>query len=166
MVRRLGSVLLAAAALLVGCGGDEPVELVAPTGYGVALEHEEAQADRAAGAFVDWRSSWRLTWEPVEGARSYAVHYGTSEGVPGGPPARTEPEPAVEVEAAAGTSPPERLDQDRAAGLLFTSSQLLVSVAAVSADGTEGPRSPWFPVGDVPPGGVPIGTAPPDVLPD
>lgn len=51
------------------------------------------------------------------------------------------------------------LEQDREAGLLFTSSQLLVSVTAVGRDGAAGPASPWFPVGDVPPDGAPIGTA-------
>jgi len=62
------------------------------------------------------------------------------------------------VEAAAGTSARARLEQDREAGLLLTSSQLLVAVAATGA-GAAGPRSAWFPVGDVPAGGVPIGTA-------
>jgi len=147
-------------------GDDEPVDLVAPTGYVVSLAHEQASSDGPSGPVVEWRSSWQLAWEPVEGARSYAVHYGTSEGTPGGPPARTETEPVVQIEAAAGTSAPERLEQDRAAGLLFTSSQLLVSVAAVGPDGTEGPRSPWFPVGDVPPDGLPIGTQAADVLAD
>lgn len=166
-MRRRSAAFLAAVALSSGCvGADQPVELVAPSGYVVSLEHEEGPSDGPSGPVVEWRSAWQLAWEPVDGARSYAVHYGTSEGTAGGPPARSATEPAVRIEAAAGTSPPERLEQDRAAGLLFTSSQLLVSVAAVGPDGSEGPRSPWFPVGDVPPDGVPIGTQAADVLPD
>jgi hypothetical protein len=42
--------------------------------------------------------------------------------------------------------------------LLFTSSQLLVAVAP-TGQVRSGARSPWFPVGDVPPDGVPVGTA-------
>jgi len=66
-------------------------------------------------------------------------------------------EPELEVEAAAGTSTAAALPDDRSAALLFTSSQLLVSVSARSTAG-EGPRSLWFPVGDVPPTGRPIGS--------
>ena len=68
-----------------------------------------------------------------------------------------QPETSLAVEAAAGTSPRARLEQDREAGLVLTSSQLRVAVAA-QGDGGPGPRSPWFPVGDVPAGGVPFGT--------
>lgn len=103
-----------------------------------------------------WETAWTLSWGPVAGATSYAIYYGTNEGA-GGEPQREVTEPSVRIAAAAGTSPIDRVPQDQAAGLLLTSSQLLVSVAAVGAGGHEGPRSLWFPVGDVPADGEPIG---------
>jgi hypothetical protein len=117
-------------------------------------------ADRGArrDGEVSWRTEWTLTWEPTDGAQEYAVSFGTNEGA-GGQPRRSLDEPELRLTAAAGTSSPDRLDVDREAGLLFTSSQLLVSVAARTADGADGPRSPWFPVGDVPADGRPVGTA-------
>lgn len=133
------------------------------TGVRVALEHEERPAPGPAGVGkVAWTSSWRLSWDPVPGATAYAVRYATSEGAGNQAPrvltgADTLARPSLLVEAAAGTSSRARLDQDRDAGLLFTSSQLLVSVAARSAGG-ESPASLLFPVGDVPPDGVPRGS--------
>ena len=99
----------------------------------------------------------------VPEAESYAVYYGTNEGSAASGRERLVTVPSLQIQAAAGTSPRERLAQDRAAGLLFTSSQLLVSVAAVGSDGQQSPRSPWFPVGDVPADGRPIGIAQPSV---
>jgi len=128
--------------------------LPAPTGFLAELEHRESPA---TGGQVAWESRWRLSWAPVAGATGYAVFYGSNEGG-GGTPRAVRIEPSLTVQAAAGTSPRERLDQDRRAGLLLTSSQLLVSVSARGAGG-QGPRSLWFPVGDVPPDGRPRGSA-------
>jgi hypothetical protein len=125
--------------------------LPAPAGFRVAVEHSETPL---SGGLVSWESRWVLTWEPVAGADEYPVYFATSEGG-GSRPRRTTDEPRLALQAAAGTSPHERLEQDRAVGLLFTSSQLLVAVSARSGE-QEGPRSPWFPVGDVPAGGVPL----------
>ena len=147
--------------LVAGCAGDAEVGDAAspgaPTGFRVDLEQEERPAPGLAGAGqVAWETAWALSWEPVAGATSYAIYYGTNEGA-GGEPQREVTEPSVRIQAAAGTSPVERVPQDQAAGLLLTSSQLLVSVAAVGSDGQQGTRSPWFPVGDVPADGEPIG---------
>lgn len=129
----------------------------APEGFRVSVEHSTTPAGGAgADGPVSWESHWVLEWEPVPGAEEYAVFAGTSEGA-ASEPQRTTDEPRLRVQAAAGTSTPERLEQDRAAGLLFTSSQLLVSVAA-RVGGQEGPRSPWYPVGDAPADGVPVPT--------
>ena len=164
--------LTAALAAAAGCtsggspGAAAPVAATAPapaalapvTGVRVALEHAEEPAPGAAGAGkVAWRSRWTLTWQPVPGATGYGIHYGTSEGT-GGEPREVQPGTSLTVEAAAGTSTRARLDQDRRTGLLLASSQLLVAVSA-RGSGEPGPRSLWFPVGDVPDSGVPIGTA-------
>lgn len=150
--------------LTAGCssGGEAPAAPSAPPGavggFRVAVRDAQEAAPGPAGAGkLAWRSSWRLAWEPVPGATSYAVRYGTNEGAGDGEPALQD-EPELVVEAAAGTSPRTQVDRDRRAALLFTSSQLLVSVSARSAAG-EGPRSLWFPVGDAPATGRPVGSA-------
>ena len=136
-------------------------ELAAPTGFRVALHPTEVPVTAADGrALVQWEADWRITREPVAGADGHAVWFGTNEGAPH-EPRRSVDEPELRLTAASGTSPAARVEQDREAGLLFTSSQLLVSVAARAADGTLGPRSPWYPVGDVPADGRPVGTAAP-----
>ena len=134
-------------------------ELTAPTGFRVHLDPEEVPTTAADGRkLVQWEVDWTLTWEPVAGADGHAVWFGTNEGAPHDP-RRSVDEPELRLTAATGTSPAARVEQDREAGLLFTSSQLLVSVAARAADGTLGPRSPWYPVGDAPADGRPVGTA-------
>ena len=168
MLRGAAGALLAAA-LVTGCTSSSsvparpataaPSTALAPvTGFRVALESTEEPASGPAGAGkLAWRSTWQLRWEPVPDATGYAVWYATNEGG-GNAPRAVQPETLLAVEAAAGTSTRARLEQDRRALLLLTSSQLLVAVAA-EHDGRQGPRSPWFPVGDVPLDGVPIGTA-------
>lgn len=136
-------------------------ELAAPTGFRVRLDPTEvpvASAER--DDLVQWTADWTITWEPVEGAAAHAVWFGSNEGAPD-EPRRSVDAPELRLTAAAGTSPAARVASDRAAGLLFTSTQLLVSVAGRAADGTLGPRSPWYPVGDVPADGRPVGTAAP-----
>ena len=126
--------------------------------FRVSLENRDSPATGLGSAGqVSWESSWRLSWPPVPGATSYAISYGTNEGSGEAPPT-TQTATFVSVQVAAGTSPRDRLDKDRKAGVLFTSSQLLVSVSARGAN-SEGPWSPWFPVGDVPPDGRPRGSA-------
>ena len=133
----------------------------APTGFRVRLEPSETPTAGPDGrALVAWETAWTLTWEPSADVEEYGVWFGTNEGA-GAAPRRSVEAPELRLTAATGTSPAERLEQDRRAGLLFTSSQLLVSVAARTADGAYGERSPWFPVGDVPADGRPIGTAAP-----
>lgn len=132
--------------------------LAAATGFRVSLDQREGPAPGPNGAGkVSWESTWRLTWTPVPGATSYAIFYGTNEGT-GEQPRDMQDSTALIVQAAAGTSPRSRLQQDREAGLLFTASQLLVAVRPQGAAGP-GPRSLWFPVGEVPANGQPRGTA-------
>ncbi len=136
-----------------------PVLTLAEVGpFRVLLENRDSPATGPGSAGqVSWESSWRLSWPPVPGATSYAISYGTNEGAGEARPT-TQSATFVRVQVAAGTSPRARLDKDRKAGLLFTSSQLLVSVSARGAN-SEGPSSLWFPVGDVPPDGIPRGSA-------
>jgi hypothetical protein len=127
-------------------------------GFRAALQREEHPVDGGRGVDrVSWQVHWRLSWAAVPGATAYAVFYRTDEG--GGATARTvRAARSVVVEVAAGTSRRQRMSAEQRAAVLFTSSQLLVSVSARDGRGS-GPRSPWFPVGDVPRGGVPIGAA-------
>jgi len=146
----------AATALLLGaCGTDGP-PTAAPTGLQVSLDTQESPGDDGSGT-VDWEASWELVWVPLPDATGYVARWSTSEGTP-----ETEPEPvegtSLEVDVAAGSSPPERVSADLSAGVLFTSSQLSVSVAGVGEDGTTGPWSVWVPVGDVPADGRPVGS--------
>ena len=136
----------------------QAADLAAPTGFGVSLDHTQSPAPGPNGAGkVSWRSSWALSWEPVPGASSYAVYYATNEGAGDRAP-EIQTGTTLTIDASAGTSPTARVEQDRSAGLLFTASQLLVSVAA-QTDAGPGPRSLWFPVGEAPPDGRPLGTA-------
>ncbi|WP_432524425.1 hypothetical protein [Kineococcus sp. SYSU DK006] len=134
----------------------------APGDLGVAtVESRESGSGPQGAPVVRWSVDWQLRWSPVPGAVSYAVRYASAEGVPAGSaPQRTTEDTSLRVTAAAGTSAPERHAAERDAGLLFTSSQLLVSVSGVGADGTEGPATGWIPVGDVPPDGRPLTTLP------
>jgi hypothetical protein len=130
-----------------------------PTGFAVRLDSEQVPISGPRGEpLLRWRSAWTLTWQPLPDAQGYGVWFGTNEGA-GPEPQRTLVAPELRLTAAAGTSPPDRYERERDAGLLFTSSQLLVSVAARTAGGGYGPRSPWYPVGDVPVDGRPVGTA-------
>ena len=156
-------------ALVAGCtpatgapaapaGAAPSVPPAAVTGFRAAVQDVDTPVRGADGRdVVRWQSTWRLTWEPVPGATAYEVQYGTSEGAGDDEPEAVQTEPSLDVEAAAGTSSRARLAQDRRAGLLFTSSQLLVQVRARNEHGA-GPASLWLPVGDVPEGGAPIGT--------
>ncbi len=173
-----GLVLLSVLALGTGCSGpaaSTPVassapstapaqpaatdELPVPTGFRVRLEPSEAPVNGSEGhRLVEWEVDWALGWTPTPGAQDYAVWFGTNEGA-GSTPKRYVRQPELRLTAATGTSTRERLPQDREAGLLFTSSQLLVSIAGRDADGRLGPRTAWFPVGDAPTDGRPVGTA-------
>jgi hypothetical protein len=156
VVRAARRALTALTALVVaGCAAPVPPPPV-PTGYVVALLHDERPVPGPDGrSFVEWRTTWELRWEPVPGAEAYAVRFGTSEGPGDGGVDRRESGARVRVEAATGTSPVDEVAQDREAGLAFTAAQLAVSVAAVAPGGVSGPSSPWFAVGEVPPDGRP-----------
>lgn len=133
-----------AVVLLGGCGADAaPVS--PPAGLTASLVDEE---DATADGMVEWRTSWRLSWDAVPGADGYVARWSTSEGAPGDEAAEPVGGTTLELEVAAGTSSTERLEQDRDAGVLMTSSQLAVSVAATGPDGQPGPWSEWVPVGD------------------
>ncbi len=124
--------------------------LTAPTGFRARLRHDEGST---RGSFVEWRTRWELTWEPVAGASGYRVHITTSEG---GRRTREVEVPRFQLEVAAGTSTPSDVKRDRSLQLALVASQLQVRVAAADGDGREGAPSPWFAVADVPHGGIPI----------
>jgi hypothetical protein len=157
------AVAVAAAALLLvlavaACGessGDvtPAASLGQPSDLRVALRTEEAGT---AGELVTWRTWWELTWESVPGATSYVVETATSEGGGNRPRARTVERPEWRIEVAAGTSARAAVERDRQGQLAFTAAQLLVRIAAADEDGRRSAPSPWFPVGEVLPEGVPV----------
>lgn len=126
-------------------------ELAEPRRFRTRLE--STRAARPDG-LVDWRSDWVLTWAEVPGARGYTVSFATSEG--DGGRERSVEVPELTLDVAAGTSPARRVRADRDAQVTLTASQLLVSVRATGPEGAEGPASPWYRVGEVPPDGVPV----------
>ena len=127
--------------------------LPAPDDFRVALDSESRDVSRS---HVQWRTWWHLQWRPVEGAVAYVVRSATSEGRGGRE--RRPAGPGYRLEVAAGTSPRGRVDVERSTQLSLTAAQLQVQVAAVGADGTVGEASLWFPVGEVPPDGRPVGS--------
>ncbi len=155
---------LAAVALLLatGCSSADGTDVAATApgqvaGFRVVVDDEQEPAPGPAGAGqLAWESTWQLSWEQAPGVTSYALYYATNEGRGAAEPT-VQREPVLRLQAAAGTSPVAEVPRARQAALLFTSSQLLVSVSARTEAG-EGPRSPWFAVGDAPASGVPIGT--------
>ena len=150
---------------LLACSGPDGADLSAPEGFEVSAETRGSQAEpldaggtsTAEEAPVAWRTVWELRWDAVEGADGYRARWSTSEGTPGGSTARDLDEPVLEIEVGAGTSAPERLQQDSDTAALMSATQLSVSVAATGADGEPGEWSAWFPVGDVPDDGRPVG---------
>ncbi|WP_041292234.1 hypothetical protein [Kineococcus radiotolerans] len=139
-----------------------PVPASAPGDLRVAtVETREDGVGPGGTPVVRWSVDWELRWAAVPDAASYAVRYASAEGIPAGAAAdETTAGTSLRVTAAAGTSSPQRQATERDAGLLLTSSQLLVSVGAVGADGSEGPATGWVPVGDVPADGRPVTTLP------
>jgi len=157
--------VLAAVAILLATGGcasaeDTGTAATVPgqvAGFRVVVDDVQKPAPGPAGAGqLAWESTWQLSWDPVPGVDSYALHYATNESQGGGEPTMQR-QPLLRLQAAAGTSPKAEVARARQAALLFTSSQLRVSVSARSAAG-EGPRSPWFAVGDAPASGIPVGS--------
>ncbi len=124
-----------------------------PSELRVSLHTEE---ESTAGELVAWRTWWELTWESVPGATSYVIETATSEGGSSRPRARTIEQPEWRIEVAAGTSAPAAVERDRQGQLAFTAAQLLVRVVAADDDGRRSAPSPWFPVGEVLPEGVPV----------
>jgi hypothetical protein len=146
--------VVAVAACVETAGEVTPVApLGRPSELRVALHTEE---ESTAGELVTWRTWWELTWESVPGATSYVVETATSEGGGNRPRARTIEQPEWRIEVAAGTSAPAALERDRQGQLAFTAAQLLVRVVAADDDGRRSAPSPWFPVGEVLPEGVPV----------
>jgi hypothetical protein len=141
-----------------GTNARDAAYLPAINSFHVAANRRERLTRGPGGApRITWEVDWRLSWTEVPGATGYAIFYGTNEGASDRPRA-VQTQRTVTVQAAAGTSSRQRLRADQRAALVFTSSKLLVAVAPRAA-GRSGPRSPWFPVGDLPPDGVPLGTA-------
>jgi len=124
-----------------------------PAEFRVALHTEE---ESTAGELVTWRTWWELTWTSVPGATSYVVETATSEGGGDRPRERTVEQPKWRIEVAAGTSAPAALERDQQGQLAFTAAQLFVRIATADQDGRRSAPSPWFPVGEVLPEGVPV----------
>lgn len=132
------------------------VQLAAPADFRASLA--QSRTTRPDG-LIEWRTAWVLRWRPVPGVKRYQVQFATSEGRGGR--TQTVEKPELRIDAAAGTSPANRVATDEKAQLAFTGSQLLVSVAPVAGEAT-GPASAWYRVGDAPPDGKPVPNSAPE----
>jgi len=94
---------------------------------------------------VAWMTVWQLCWRPIPGAAGYAVTPVSYEG-PGRPFEVREPCYALGVANGIDDRPGQRSGRSAQLGLM--SSSLSVSVAVRYKDGTLGPASPDYAVGE------------------
>jgi hypothetical protein len=96
---------------------------------------------------MTWTTYWELTWEPVPGAVGYLIYYATAEGISAKPHQSDEPGFRLSVARGIGTTA-ERDEPGWKAQLGLTATQLQVIVVARFADGSVGPASRRFSVGE------------------
>lgn len=94
---------------------------------------------------VAWMTVWQLCWRPIPGAAGYAVTPVSYEG-PGRPLDVREPCYSLAVANGIDERPGQRSGRTAQLGLM--SSSLSVSVAVRYKDGTLGPASPDYAVGE------------------
>jgi hypothetical protein len=118
------------------------------TGFAVCIYDEEGIDPGGTGDAMVWTTYWELTWEEVPGAVGYLIYYATAEGISAKP--RHSDEPSFRLSVARGIG--KSADRDELhwkAQLGLTATQLQVIVVARFADGSVGPASRRFPVGEI-----------------
>ena len=119
-----------------------------PTGFAVRIYDEEGTDPGIADVGKVWTTYWELTWNAVPRAVDYLLYYATVEGMSLAP--RQSAEPGVRLSVACG--PGEVADRDElslAFQLKMMAAQLQVMVVARFADGSIGPASRCFSVGEM-----------------
>jgi hypothetical protein len=123
----------------------DPVE-GCPTGFVVRISDEEGTDPGITNAHAVWTTYWELTWDAVPGAVDYLLYYATAEGMCSKP--RPCAEPGLRLAVARGIGAvADRDELSWKAQLAMMAAQLQVMVVARFADGSVGPASRRFSVG-------------------
>jgi hypothetical protein len=123
----------------------DPVE-GCPTGFVVRLSDEEGTDPGITNAHAVWTTYWELTWDAVPGAVDYLIYYATAEGMSSKP--RQCGEPCLRLSVARGIGAvADRDELSWKAQLAMMAAQLQVIVVARYADGSVGPASRRFSLG-------------------
>ena len=108
---------------------------------------QEGTDPRNTGVNEVWTTYWELSWDEVPGAVDYLIYHATSEGISSKP--RQTDEPCWRLAVARGVGAVLQRDElGWKAQLAMMASQLQVSVVARFADGSVGPASRRFSVGE------------------
>ena len=119
-----------------------------PTGFVVRIYDEEGTDPGITGVAAVWTTYWELTWNAVPGAVDYQLYYATAEGMSSKP--RQSAEPTLQISVARGIgSVADREALRWKAQLGMMAAQLQVIVVARFADGSVGPASRRFSVGEL-----------------
>ena len=124
----------------------DPVEEY-PTGFVVRIYDEERVEPGITDAAVVWTTYWELTWDAVPGAVDYLIYYATTEGMSSRP--RQYAEPGLRLSVARGIGAvTDRNELSWKAQRGMMAAQLQVMVVVRFADGSVGPASRRFSVGE------------------
>jgi hypothetical protein len=118
-----------------------------PTGFVVRIYDEEGTDPGITDVAAVWTTYWELTWNAVPGAVDYLLYYATAEGMSLKP--RQSAKPTLRLSVARGIG--AVADRDALgwkAQLGMMAAQLQVIVVARFADGSVGPASRRFSVGE------------------
>jgi hypothetical protein len=132
-----------ALAFVGSSAADAPGEPAPPRGLATRLVDATTPT---SGGLVRWTTRWELSWQPVPGAREYAVSAVGPEGEASSL-MQTVREPRLSLSVAAGTTSEADRERNRDGQVAYRATQLGVRVAAVFADGTTGPLTEVIPVG-------------------
>ena len=123
----------------------DPVE-GCPTGFVVRLSDEEGTDPGIPNAHAVWTTYWELTWDAVPDAVDYLIYYATAEGMSSKPRPCAEPRLRLSVARGIGAVA-DRDELSWKAQLAMMAAQLQVMVVARYTDGSVGPASRRFSVG-------------------
>jgi hypothetical protein len=94
-----------------------------------------------------WTTYWELTWNAVPGAIDYLIYYATAEGMSFKPRQFAKPNLRLSVARGIGTVA-DRDESAFKAQVSMIATQLQVTVVARFTDGSVGPTSRYFSVGE------------------
>jgi len=118
------------------------------TGFAMRIYDEEETDAGSTNVGTVWTTYWELTWNTVPGAVDYLLYYTTVEGMSLQPYQSTEPALRLSVARGIGTVA-DRDELAWKAQLAMMAALLQVMVVARFADGSVGPASRRFSVGEM-----------------